>query len=152
MSLEKVPASVKELAAAINNAIAFDEDGTATLPETFFSDNLPEGLDIETVKRSQQAEVDFTDALVIGLGEKSIPHLKANKALDRTSVTASMGFSEVRASVDRKVDVRAPGQTETKPKYGAASVKLTVSAGQKRGNLKRAMEHINAQGIEHLSN
>ena len=59
-----------------------------------------------------------------------------------------MGHNSVRASYDRQITVRVPGTGEEKPKYGHASVKFETSAGQKRGNLKKIMDHLNQGGIE----
>lgn len=148
MSLDKVPAHVKELAQKITDALTYDADGAGTLPETFFADNLPEDVSLEAIKRGQEVEQDFTDALVLGHGNRSRQHLADHKDLDRTSAGLIMGHNSVRASYDRQITVRVPGTGEEKPKYGHASVKFETSAGQKRGNLKKIMDHLNQGGIE----
>lgn len=151
MSLDKVPASVKELAEKIGAALAYDDDGVAPNLDNLYAETLPEGLDVETVKLVQTSEREFTDALSLATGDTGVPFMKKNAAVNCVSTSANMGMNSVQVAVHRKIDVRAPGSTETKPKFGAASVKLTSNAGQKRGNLKRIMEHINTMGTEHLS-
>lgn len=145
--LSKVPAHILAIATKINEAIVFDEDGASVLPETFFEENcLPEGVTIETFTSCQTAEMDFGDALLLGHGDKSREHLVANKNLERTTVTAKAGNDELRASHDRQVMVRAPGQTEEKPKYGASNLKLVSDIGRKVGNFKRIQDHLQEAG------
>lgn len=141
-NLEKVPAHVLALAAKINEAITYDDDGQGTLPESFLADNLPEDVTVDSLKRHQEVELDFGDALVLGNGDKSKSHLQANKGIDRTTVSLNIGHDQLLASYDRKVMTRAPGSTEEKPKYGASNLKLVSGIGQKRGNFKRIQEHL----------
>lgn len=145
-NLEKVPAHVLALGAKINEAITYNDDGIGTLPETFVADNLPEDVTVESIKRHQEVELDFGDALLLGHGDKSKSHLQANKGLDRTTTTVAFGHDQLAASYDRKVMTRAPGSTEEKPKYGASNLKLTSGIGQKRGNFKRIQDHLVAEG------
>lgn len=141
-NLEKVPAHVLALAAKINEAITYDDDGQGTLPETFVADNLPEDVTVESIKRHQEVELDFGDALLLGHGDKSKSHMQANKGLDRTTTAMTFGNDQLLASYDRKVMTRAPGSTEEKPKYGASNLKLVSGIGAKRGNFKRIQEHL----------
>lgn len=144
MSLEKVPAHVIALGAKIAESLSFDSDGIGTLPETFFADTLPEGVTVDSIKLGQEAVLDFGDALVLGLGDRSTLHMVSaeGKDLERTSVSVAVGHDNLKASFDRKVDVRAPGSTETKAKYGASALKLESGVGQRRGNLKKIQEHL----------
>lgn len=142
--LSKVSAHILALAAKVNEAITFDDDGASVLPETFFADNcLPEGVAMETVVQIQTAEMDFADALLLGHGDKSREHLLANPTMERTTVVARVGNDELKASHDRKIMVRAPGSTEEKPKYGASALKLTSDIGRRVGNFRRVQEHLN---------
>lgn len=145
--LSKVPAHILAIAAKINESIVFDDDGASVLPETFYEENcLPEGQTIDMIKAGQASVMDFADALLLGHGDKSREHLAANKGLERTTVTAKAGNDELRASHDRQIMVRAPGQTEEKPKYGASNLKLVSDIGRKVGNFKRIQDHLQEAG------
>lgn len=142
-ALNKVSEQIKNLAAKVEEAISFDDDGAAVLPETFVKDNLGEDLDLDTVKRVQNTEATFAGALALGLGNASHTLMKDKADIERTSLSMEFGSNTIRASVDRKVMVRAPGATEEKPKYGNVSVRLDSGAAAKRGDLKRVLTHVN---------
>ena len=146
-TLAKVNDTIKGLAAEIEKAISFDDDGAATLPETFVKDNLAlasgdEELTVEAVKKVQNTEATFATALALGLGNSSLTLMASNKSIDRTTATVEFGNDLLRASVDREITVRIPGGNEEKTKYGNTSVKLESGAVAKRGELKRVITHI----------
>jgi hypothetical protein len=141
-ALNKVSEQIKSLAAKVESNISFDDDGAAVLPETFVKDNLPEGVTIEGIKQVQDTEANFAGALALGLGNATHGLMKEKADLNRTSASLDFGNNTIRASVDRKVMVRAPGSTEEKAKYGNVSVKLDSGAAAKRGDLKRVLTHV----------
>lgn len=148
--LEKVPAHVLALAARINEATTYDADGAGVLPEEFVETVVLAGHDIslETIKKVQDIELDFGDALVLANGDKGHAHIPQHKGLERTTLSARFGNDELKASYDAKIMVRAPGATEEKPKYGVGNLKLVSGIGQKRGNLKRIQDHLVAAATE----
>ncbi|MNB58721.1 hypothetical protein D3C87_676160 [compost metagenome] len=146
-ALNKVSQSIKDLGAAYEAAITFDDDGAAVVPETFVKDNLAlasgsEELAMETVKLVQQTEAVFAGGLALGLGNAGLKRMEANKDVERVTSSLDFGNNTIRASVDRKIMVRAPGSSEEKPKYGNVSVKLDSGAAAKRGDLKRIVTHV----------
>ncbi len=146
--LNKVSQAAKDLAVKIQDAIAYDDDGSATLPETFTADNLTaatgdEAITMETVKAVQNGEATFATALALGLGNSAQVHMTTKPEVERVSTTLAYGNNNIRASVDRKVMVRAPGSSEEKPKFGNVSLKLDSGAAAKRGDLKRVVTHVN---------
>lgn len=141
-ALNKVSQSIKDLGVKIEDAITFDDDGAATLPETFVKDNLPADLSLETVKLVQDQEATFAGALALGLGNAAKVHMTAQAGCDRVTGSIDYGNNTIRASVDRKIMVRAPGSSEEKPKFGNVSLKLDSGAAAKRGDLKRIVTHV----------
>jgi len=141
-ALNKVAQSIKDLGVKIQDSISYDDDGAATLPETFVKDNLPEGLSLETIKAVQDTEATFAGALALGLGNSALVHMEAKPDVERVTGSIDYGNNTIRASVDRKIMVRAPGSTEEKPKFGNVSVKLDSGAAAKRGDLKRVVTHV----------
>ncbi len=146
-ALNKVSEQIKNLAAKVEEAISFDDDGAAVLPETFVKDNLAlasgsEELTLDTVKLVQNTEATIAGATALGLGNATHNRMKEKPDLERTSLSVEFGSNTIRASVDRKVMVRAPGATEEKPKYGNVSVRLDSGAAAKRGDLKRVLTHV----------
>lgn len=144
-NLEKVPAHVLALSAKLEAAITHDDEGTGVISEEFLAAHLPEDVTVESIKRHQEVELDFGDALLLANGNKSKTAMAANKGLDRATATLNYGHDQLTASYDRKVMTRAPGSTEEKPKFGASNLKLTTGIGQKRGNFKRIQEHLVAE-------
>ena len=144
-NLEKVPAHVLALSVKLQENITHDDEGTGVISEEFLATHLPEDVTIDSIKRHQEVELDFADALLLANGNKSQGHLVANKGIDRTTATLNYGHDQLTASYDRKIMTRAPGSTEEKPKFGASNLKLTTGIGQKRGNFKRIQEHLVAE-------
>jgi hypothetical protein len=142
-ALNKVSDEIKKLGQIVEASLTYDDDGAAVLPETFVKDNLEEGLDLDLIKRVQNTEATFAGALALGLGNSSRQRMQDKPDLERTSVSLDFGNNTIRASVDRKVMVRAPGATEERAKYGNVSVKLDSGAAAKRGDLKRVITHVN---------
>lgn len=142
MSLDKVNDRVKELALKIEEAISFDDDGAATIPETFVKDNLATGLAIEVVKSVQDEEAAFGSGLLLALGNKSLTAMEADKNLTRTTATLAFGANNLKAAVDRRVMVRMPQTGEEKEKLGASQLKLESGASAKRGDLKKVLAHV----------
>lgn len=142
MSLEKVNARVLELAAKIEDAISFDDDGDATLPETFVADNLKEGVTVDVIKEVQDEEAAFGSGLVLALGNKSLPAMQKDKGLNRTTAQLQYGNNVLKAGLDRKQVNRIPSTGEEKEKFGAAQLKLESGSAAKRGDLKRVLAHV----------
>jgi len=136
-ALNKINQRIKDLATKVEESISFDDDGAATLPETFLADNLIEGVDLDTVKRVQDEEANFAAGLALGLGNATLPLMQKKKDLERTSAHLGFGHNTIKASIDRKIMTRAPGSTEEKEKWGNVAVKLESGATAKRGDLKR---------------
>lgn len=143
-ALAKVADRVKTLAKQVQADITFDDDGAATLPETWVKDNLSEGLTLEAVKQVQDEEAAFVSALALGLGEATQPLMEKNKGIARTSLTTAFGANIIKTAVDREVTVRIPGSGEERQKYGDVSVKLESGAAARRGDLKRVREAVQA--------
>ncbi len=146
-ALAKVNQAAQAVAANIQAAITFDDDGAGVLPETFVADNLAlasgsEELSIETVKLVQTTSSNLAVGLALGLGNASLDLMSKNKNLDRTNAALEFGNDLIRASVDREMTVRVPGTNEEKKKYGNTSVKLESGAVAKRGELKRVLTHV----------
>jgi len=147
-ALNKVSQSIKDLGLAIQTAITYDDDGAGVLPETFVKDNLAlasgsEDLTLETVNLVHNTESNLAAGLALGLGKSTEELMKTKPEVERTSASLTFGSNVIKASVDRKVMVRAPGATEEKPKYGNVSVKLDSGAAAKRGDLKKVITSIN---------
>jgi len=140
-ALNKVSERIKTLALKVEEAITFDDDGAAVLPESFVKDNLVEGVTIESIKAGQDEEASFASALALGLGTATHVLMKEKNDLERTTATLDFGNNTIRAAVDRKVMVRAPGATEERAKYGNTTVRLDSGATAKRGDLKRILSH-----------
>ncbi|MNE51696.1 hypothetical protein D3C80_1463340 [compost metagenome] len=146
--LNKVSQSMKAVAAQLEAAVSFDDDGAAVIPETFVKDNLAlasgsEELNLDTVKLVQDTEATFAGGFALGLGNAGLAHMQKKTDLERVTGSLDFGSNTIRASVDRKIMVRAPGSTEEKAKYGNVSVKLDSGAAAKRGDLKRVVTHVN---------
>lgn len=146
-ALNKVSQSIKDLGLAFEAAITYDDDNAAVVPETFVKDNLAlasgsEELTLETVKLVQSTESNFAGGLALGLGNSAKARMEANKDVERVTSSLEFGNNTIRASVDKKIMVRAPGSSEEKPKFGNVSVKLDSGAAAKRGDLKRIVTHV----------
>lgn len=140
--LAKINEEARAIGEKIAAAITFDDDGDATLPETFEKELYPEDLPVETVKRVQTLGANVATGLALGLGTASLKHMAANDKVDRTTASVVFGNDIIRAAVDREIKVRVPGSNEEKLKRGNVSVKLESGAVAKRGDLKRAISHI----------
>lgn len=136
-ALNKVSDRIKNLAAAVEKAIEFDDDGAATLPETWVEENLSEALTMEQVKAVQSEESNMVGALALGLGNATQKQMGAKKDLDRTSLSTTFGHNVIKTAVDRRVVNRIPSTGEEKAVFGNVTVKLESGAAAKRGDLKR---------------
>lgn len=141
--LNKVNQRSKDLAAKIEEALSFDDDGAGVLPETFVKDNLSEGVTVEAIEAVQNEEAHFAAGLALGLGNASAKLMGTNKGIDRTSASLGFGANTIKASIDRKIMTRAPGSTEEKPKHGNLGIKMETGSSAKRGDLKRIATSIN---------
>lgn len=146
-ALNKVNDKVKAVAALVEGAIALDDDGASVLPETFVKDNLAvitgsEEASMEGLKMYQVGESNLAAGLVLGLSNVTLPAMKANKDLARTTASVEYGDNVIRAAIDRSQTIRIPQTGEEKLKFGATSVKLDSGASAKRGDLKRVLSHI----------
>lgn len=140
--LSKINPRARELAEKIEAAITLDDDGASVLPETFVSDNLPEELNLDVIRKVQDEEAAFGAGLLLGLGNKSMSAMEADKNLTRTTATLAFGNNNLKAAVDRATQVRNPQTGEERTKFGSGQLKLESGASAKRGDLKKVIQHI----------
>jgi hypothetical protein len=142
MSLEKVPAHVIALAATIKEGINFDAEGVGSIADNVFEVALPEGLDLDTVKKVQDTVLDFADATALALGEAGMEHMNVQKDLKSVSLKVKAGRDSVSTEFARAVERRNPATNETFTKYGVVSTKLSSGVGAGRGNYKRIVDSL----------
>lgn len=144
MSLEKTSQAVVDLSKKIGEAIVIDGN-LATVGKDLYETNLPEGLDLATVKRVQEHNLDFSDAVTLALGERGLVHLKDNKDIEALALTVNIGHDRITSEFRRHRQYRNPADNTTLDKYGVAETKYVSGINAKRPAYKEIQAHLSTQ-------
>lgn len=142
--MSEVKQEVKDLSEKIKKEIKIDtKTGIATISETLYKDNLPEGMTIDNVKAVQDYNSRIVAATGLALGEASIPVMKKHKELEFTELTLPIVKDTASFTFDRQSTSRNPTDGSEVIKHGALSVKyVTSGAGTSKGELKKVRAHL----------
>lgn len=113
---------------------------TATIDQTAYVDNLPDGITREIVEQLNEYDTSVASALAATLGNAAIPEIKKNKNLDKVTVTLpTVGKDSFSATFDRERQVPARNEkgepAGTRPAYGIVNVEHTMYGTRNRAQL-----------------
>jgi hypothetical protein len=77
------------------------EKGNYATTETWYAENLPEGLTIEQRQKFQEHDTTVLAAAALALGEVSVPAMKENGDITEATVAVNVGHDRITASVLR---------------------------------------------------
>jgi|SRR5690606_1610851 len=155
MALDKIKPSVLKLAEKFETALTINGDKAELDKKAFneaYSETLPEGLNIDLVKATQNHNLDVADALTLVLGRKAGPHMKDNKDVNVLSVTAPLALDRVAVEYHREKSYRNPSNGETFTKKGVTKVQYLSGIGGKRDSLKQVQDYLAAEAESLFNN
>ena len=112
----------------------------ATIDQTAYIDNLPEGITKEIVEQLNDYDTSVASALASTLGNAAIPELKKNKNLDKITVSLpTVGKDAFNATFDRERQVPSRDENNkpngTRPAYGIVNVEHTMYGTRNRAQM-----------------
>jgi adenylyl- and sulfurtransferase ThiI len=132
---------IDNMAKALGEQIEIKE-GEATIAADAYIKTLPEGLDMETLKKIQDHNANFFPAVTKAFGEKSIEAMKTNTALAQLDLSVPMvGDDRFDVTFKRSYDHMDMASKEMKTSFGGVSASLTVQAARHN---RGAMSTINS--------
>ena len=141
-AVHKAPAIKQEilnLAEAIKADMKVDANGVATVGPDLYERLLPEGLTVDIIQQVKDHDTKMVAAVPLALGEMSIPVMKKNKGLEKTTlVVPTVGKDTIGATFRRELvspNPAEPGTTVTT--HGSVRVEMTQYANGSRGELAK---------------
>ncbi len=144
MSLDKVNENVKALAEKIQGEITFDGN-VASVPKDLYKKTLPEDLSVETVKKVQEHNLDFSDAVTLAFGRRATEHLRDHKDIDSASLTVNVAHDRVSSEFRRHRTYRNPSDNTNFDKWGVTETKFVSGINAKRNGYKEIQSHLSAE-------
>lgn len=133
--------AVKALASVFAKSITVEKDGTIKIEGDLVADNLPEELDLATIKRVQKHRSEVLAAAALALGEKGLPYLKKNKDAESIPLEFKIGADKVGLNLERSREFN-DGKGGKLVKHGYISMSYTASGAGNSGELKKARQRI----------
>lgn len=144
MSLDKISDNVKALADKVATEITFDGN-VASVPKDLYKKTLPEGMDIETVKKVQEHNMDFSDAVTLAFGRRATEHLRDNKDIDSASLSVNVAHDRVSSEFRRHKTYRNPSDNSTFDRHGVTETKFVSGINAKRNGYKEIQAYLSAE-------
>ena len=126
------------------------EEGVITTDSPLYEENLPESLDIQTVKKVKNYDRDFIAASTQAVGELAVEKMAEDKTIDRIEAIIGLcdGYDSLDVAVEREREYVYDGKPY--PKKGVTTTSYNVEAGRNVGVLKQARKAINDYADELL--
>ena len=152
--VKPLPSNVVVLSEKIRQSITVDSKtgvGSESERGSIYRDNIPEGLDEETIAKVNDYDISFIEAGTDAFGRLSLAALEQNNELNRTTASLGMwGKNTLSVGVDRHKTYSNPQGGDDIIKHGVVTVKYDVSADKNAGVLKRVREDISAIALDLL--
>jgi hypothetical protein len=125
------------------------KDGSASISEDAYVKSLPEGLDIETVKKLQDHNANFFPAVTKAFAEKSIEAMKADNKIEQLDLSVPMvGEDKFDVTFKRSYEHMDIASKEMKKSFGGISASLTVQAARhNRGAMSAIKNEMKAAAL-----
>lgn len=143
MSLE-ISARATKYAEELAGALELDKSsGVGSIDkaraEEIFGGQLPEGVDLKTVKAVQEAGIDFAVGQAKAMADASLNLMKAEKSLERTSLRTTVGFQRFDTTYQKERSGVAMGKPWQK--FGTVTSDVVLGVGSKKRDLNRVIEY-----------
>lgn len=131
--MSKLKKEVAALVDKMQDGISVAKDGVATVNDSLFEDNLPEGISMKTVAEVENYKMNFGAAAQHVWGKKVVDVMAKNADLHEASVKIPMTKnSRYEMTIYDKKDYinRLSGTNETVTQYGVTVTRLVDNAGR----------------------
>ena len=147
---------VLAMAEKIEKGLVIDKKtGVGTESTNLYETCLPEGLDMDQVKRVSEYNTDFVAAGTYAFGKIAVAAMKSSKGLDKATAEIPMGVKDTLSiSVERTKEYTAQlgeKKGETIIKHGVTTTAYDVRAGKNGGQLKIARQMISELAMAQLT-
>jgi len=140
-----IKSEIQDLSDRIGKTLKIDKEvvsgvAKATIPDTTYIDNLPEGITKEVVEQVQTYNTQMGSALALALGSAAIPAMKKNADISSVEVKMPVVGKDYIA-VDFTKERQVPSRDEnnqpngTKSKFGNTTVEYGMYGMTSRGQL-----------------
>ena len=148
MSDVKLKSTTTDMAAVIKPGITV-EAGVAKINSEVYEQTLAgAGLDLDTVKKVQTHNSQFTSAASLAFGEASIEHLVANPTLESVSGSVQMGHDKALFSFDRSKEVSSgPGTDRVATQGYLNKTKLVVQGGAEHKRIRGHLHDVFTEAL-----
>lgn len=133
----EVNAATRSLADSLKAAMTAGANGSYTAADTWYADNLPEGITMEHRNKLDEHDSAVTAAAVVALGELAVPEMKNNADLSEATLSVNLGANRINTSIIRDY----VNGKESYHGHAIASYEVN-SAGLNRGELGLAINAV----------
>lgn len=150
----KIPEAVTKLAAKITERLALDEAGNGVVPDTIFSETLPETLTMDTVNEVREHDCHFAAAATQAYGQMAAKHFVGDKVTQTGTAVFPMGSKHnlVEVSYTGRDETRKPGSStgEMVTRHGITKiiVQTALDPKAKTGAMGAVTREIAAAALE----
>lgn len=147
-----IKTEITAMAEKLAGSIKVQKDGVTEVSGDPYIDNLPEGLDKETVVKVSDYNTTFIAGSGLAFGQAAVAAMASNKKLEEASGTFKMvGKDAVTHTVQRERESRNPSTGDKILKLGAMTTTHEVhGSSQKVGQLGAVRTHIGQLATEKL--
>lgn len=152
--MSDIKEAVKTLSENIKKELKYDKDShTIKSENSVYSENLPDGITMDTVEKVNHYDVTFVAATGMAVGEMAIHQMAKEKTVEQISAEFPMSkHNNVTHVVTRErtfTNIADPNNPI--PKWGDLATKVTIQAGRNQGELKKVRNTLHDLGMEHLN-
>lgn len=137
--MSDIKKEIVDLSSTLKTGMSVGDDGVIKTEAGLYEKTLPEGLDMDTVKKVYGHTEDLTAALTLATGDLGEEVLKKNKKLDSVSSELKIGkHAEINVGYLRSQQRPKSVQDRTMvTQYGVTTARVKTFAQKNRGELKK---------------
>lgn len=151
--MSAVNEEVNSLAEKLVKELHYNKDTHVVTDEKAYEKHLPDGLDMDTVHKVNNYDVQFVAASGKAVGVVAIEHMAKDPGLDRVSAEFTMGKKNAILHVVNReqsfTNIADPAQPVHK--YGNLTSTLRVQAGRNQGQLKKVRDELHELAAAQLN-
>ncbi len=141
--MSDIKPEVLELSKKLKAGITITKDGSASVADGIYEQNLPEGVSMDTLKEIQKHNNTFIAAAAHAFGTEAIGTMKKNAEVSAVSLSIpTVGKDSLDLSIQRERPIPNANGEGTTVKYGSLQAKYNMYGAGSRGQLLKVKQEL----------
>lgn len=143
----QISEAVQTLAGIYQKGLTVAKDGTVSVEDGLIENNLPENLDLATIKKVQKHRGEVVAAMSLALSRAAMPVIAKNKDLDKVHTSVKIGGDKLDVAIERNREF-GDGNGGKVQKAGYISIGYTATGATNAGEFKKVRAVIADEAAE----